>query len=380
MKVCMWAFGAFDYTVALVDAMSDICSVDLYCSRYHIKQRSISILEALKGKSRIVLYECYRNRDPRNTFKYSNLCRKVVDGKYDVLHFQEYGPFWMLPFFRVLKQLPCVMTVHDPYQHEGLTFVQKTYLDIMQRLFVKKADRIIVHGKVLKKQFLERYQWKTAEQITVLPHGNFSILKRWDRQQVNTRSSNRQKTILFFGTIRPNKGLEFLLKAEPLIRNEVSQYRIVIAGKCDDFDRYQSFIEPGAPIEIDTRYIPEEEVPNYFKSASLVVLPYISATQSGVIPLSYTFGKPVVATAVGAIPEIVEHEVTGILVPPRDEVALAGAIVRLLTNENLLRDMSRNALEYSINELSFTQIGRKTLSIYKQLVQNNLLNVVREAP
>lgn len=366
MKVCMWAFGAYDYTVALVHALSQHCSADLYCSRYHLRQYDMSILDVLKDKARVVLYDCRRFRDPRSLITYQRICNDIKQNDYDVLHMQEYGPPWMWWPWRIHIHLPFVMTVHDPYQHPGLSRIRTGYQDTMQKHFIHRADRIIVHGEFLKKQFLKRYRKKTPDTVASLAHGNLAILKHFHDEKKPSLRNKKLKTILFLGDIRPNKGLEYLLKAEPLLRARYEHYRIVIAGPCQHFERYRPWIDPQAPIHSDIRYVPNRQLAAYLEEASLVVLPYLSATQTGVIPLAFAYGIPVVATQVGGIPEIVTHGETGWLVPPRDEAALAHAIVELLKNESKRKEMGGRALAYAEEELSWDRIAIQTLEVYRK--------------
>ena len=74
-------------------------------------------------------------------------------------------------------------------------------------------------------------------------------------------------------------------------------------------------------------YIPNEEVARYFAASDLVVIPYVSATQSGIVQLAYGFGKPVVVSRVGGLPEVVEEGVTGYLVPPQDSASISNAVL-----------------------------------------------------
>ena len=369
MKVCMVVFGCMDYSVALTSALSKYCYIDFYCSKYHLEKGDPSILNVLKDNVRINCYGKYRRRDFRNISVYYKLCKEIKSRQYDVIHFQEIGTPWMALFWSICSKYPLVMTVHDPYQHPGLPFTQKVYQDVMQRIFVRKANKLIVHGSLLKNQVLERYYKKTYENVVVMPHGDFTILKYWDKDGKSNKKVSKIKKILFFGYIRPNKGLEYLIKAEPFIRNHLSNYRIIVAGKCGAFDRYEKYIEPDAKIKIINEYIPNKEVPKYFRDASVVVLPYISATQTGIIPLAYSFGKPVIATKVGSIPEIVEDGITGLLVESRDEKALASAIVSLLSDDNLVKKMGKNALRYCKKNLSWDSIAKKNK---KNLTWENL--------
>jgi glycosyltransferase involved in cell wall biosynthesis len=113
------------------------------------------------------------------------------------------------------------------------------------------------------------------------------------------------------------------------------------------------------------RYIRDDETVQLFQSASVVVLPYIESSQSGVIPLAYTYGKPVVATAVGGLPEMVIHGVTGLLVPPRDERQLADAIVMLLGNDALRRKMGDAAKRFIQRNCSPSLVAQETMGVYR---------------
>lgn len=369
MKVCMVVFGAINYSVALTSALSKYCEVDFFCSKYHLEKGDPYILNILRENVTINKYGKYRRRDFRNILIYHRLCQEIQSRFYDVIHFQGIGTPWLALSWKKCSKYPLVITVHDPYPHQGLPFTQRFYIDVMQRIFVNRANKIIVHGTILKEQIFKRYPKKTYRDVAVVPHGDFSILKYWDKKKKNNKKVSHIKNILFFGSIRPNKGLEYLLKAEPFIRSHLSNYQIIVAGKCDSFERYEKYIEPNSKIKIINEYIPNKEVSKYFREASVVALPYISATQTGIIPLAYSFGKPVIATTVGAMPEIVEDGKTGFLVAPRNEKVLANAIVRLLTNDNLVKEMGKNALEYSKRNLSWDSIAKKTIKMYCELVQ-----------
>jgi glycosyltransferase involved in cell wall biosynthesis len=367
MKICMLVFGAIDYSVALCFALSEYCDVDLYIGTYHLNEADPSILHVLGGKVKVFTYTDYRNRDVRNLFVYRDLWTAIEERHYDIIHFQEYGPPWAIPSWRVCKRVPTVMTVHDPYQHGGLPVLLKVYQEVLQRLFVSKAWKVIVHGTLLREHVLRLYSNKSSDDVIALPHGDFSILKHWDECDIS--ATELTKTILFFGYIRRNKGLDYLLQAEPIIRQSLSDFRIVIAGKCDEWDRYAKLIQSGAKITVINDFIPNKSVPRYFREASLVVLPYLSATQSGVIALAYSFGKPVVASRVGSIPEVVKEGETGLLVEPANTEALAEAIVRLLSDENLLTEMGKNAARYCEEHLAWPVIARKTIEYYKGMLK-----------
>ena len=113
-----------------------------------------------------------------------------------------------------------------------------------------------------------------------------------------------------------------------------------------------------------------------FQKASVVVLPYLEATQSGVIPIAYNFGKPVIVTDVGSIREVVENGKEGFVIPPRDMKALAVAIVKILSDDGLRDHMGQNAYQKINTELSWGTIAKQTLEAYKLAVghEKNLTN------
>jgi glycosyltransferase involved in cell wall biosynthesis len=198
------------------------------------------------------------------------------------------------------------------------------------------------------------------KEIGVMPVGALHLYREWDTQEVE----ERENTVLFFGRLSRYKGIEALLEAEPLITREVPDARIVVAGRDYAEDRYGKMSGARKNIVFYNRFIPNREVPRLFRESSLVVMPYVEASQSGVLGLAYAFGKPVVATRVGSIPEVVEDGGTGLLVPPGDAGALASAVLRLLNDRDLRRRMGENAYAKACGELSWETIAKETLLFY----------------
>ena len=235
----------------------------------------------------------------------------------DIVHYTCAHP-WNLLIARLTRRYRQVFTIHDvvPHPGESVTRVVAWY---NRSVFRGLADRVIVHGKahlkVLGEQGIDLSRFVDVPLGEVLPPA---------RQEPVPRA----KRVLFSGRIVPYKGLEVLLAAAPAVLEAHPDAVFVIAGS-GDLTRYRPLFGK-LPLEIHNRFIPEAEMAGFFYNARLVVLPYTSATQSGVIPLAYAFRRPVVATAVGALPEMVCDGETGLLVPPGQPAALARAIVQLL--------------------------------------------------
>jgi glycosyltransferase involved in cell wall biosynthesis len=171
--------------------------------------------------------------------------------------------------------------------------------------------------------------------------------------------------VLFFGRIWPYKGLDNLIRAEPWIAQQIPDVRIVIAGQGEDFERYRRLMVHPERFAVLNRHISDAEVATLFRQASVIVLPYIEASQSGVIPIAYTYGKPVVGTTVGGLPEMIDDGVTGFLVPPGNEKRLAAAIIAVLRNDAQRRKMGAAAKQKIERECSPAVIARQTLDVYR---------------
>jgi glycosyltransferase involved in cell wall biosynthesis len=154
-----------------------------------------------------------------------------------------------------------------------------------------------------------------------------------------------QPVVLFFGLVRAYKGLGILLQA----MTSLPQASLLIAGEFyqprADYERQIDEMDLRDRVQVEDRYIPNEDVPQYFAAADVVVLPYLSATQSGVSKLAYHFDKPVVITNVGGLAEEVEEGKTGYVVPPNDATALAGAIEKVLMEKTRI-DFASHVREY----------------------------------
>jgi glycosyltransferase involved in cell wall biosynthesis len=137
--------------------------------------------------------------------------------------------------------------------------------------------------------------------------------------------------ILFFGYVRRYKGLHILLDAMPAILKDVNVRLLVVGEFYDDEQKYRQQIEEkqiADHVQVHSDYVPNDEVSRYFSAADVVVLPYVSATQSGIVQIAYQFDKPVIATDVGGLAEVILHERTGFIVKPESPAEVANAVLR----------------------------------------------------
>lgn len=279
----------------------------------------------------------------------------------DVIHMQLGGGIADLALLPFLKRYPLVATFHDVTLHGG---EESRRVNFIRHWLRKCSDEIIVHGEKLREQMVREYNLP-SEKVHAIPVGEAEVapFKKYEREDIEEKGN----LILFFGRIYQYKGLEYLIKAEPLITKEVPDAKIVIAGAGEDFKKYEEMIGSRRDSFIVHNYrIPFKEGAELFQRSSVVVLPYIDASQSGVILMAYGFKKPVVVTDVGSIPEIVDDNKTGFIVPPRDSQALAMAVVKLLKDEKLRKEMGENGYRKLKTDLSWDKIAEKTIEVYNK--------------
>ena len=173
--------------------------------------------------------------------------------------------------------------------------------------------------------------------------------------------------MLFFGSILSHKGLEYLLPAMKIVHERYPNAKLIVAGKGEMYFDISPYLNMDY-IDIRNRFIHDEELAELIQQCSVVAVPYIDATQSGVIMSAYAFNKPCVATNVGGLPEMVIHEELGLIVPPKNIKALADAICQILGNSVLCRMFSENIhKKYGEGELSWKYIVNQYLDFYNMI-------------
>ncbi len=299
------------------------------------------------------------------------IIRLTKERKVKVIHFQ-----WLLSarfdykfIYRLQKMgIKVVYTAHNLLPHEFRISDKKVYRRIYQAV-----DKIIVHAQQNKKTLIELFNIP-EKKIAVIPHGNYFSLREINPELTlieARRILGLEKDdfyLLFFGNIRPYRGLDTLLKAMAYLRN-IPQIKLIVAGDIKDEAICEDLVDllrVRDSVNFYLTYIPLKYLGQYFYSADLVVLPYYQVYQSGAIQLAYAFHRPVISTRVGGIPEVVDEGKSGLLIPPGDERALAKAILKLY---NLPREKLREMGEYAYNlaktKFSWEKIAEDTINLYQ---------------
>ena len=297
-------------------------------------------------------------------------CFFVKKFEADVIHIQgAIHPLAYLILWKILKKITCSRFIYTA--HDVLPKIRKIYDHNVLKQIYNGMDHIIVHARQNKQQLIQYFQLK-PEKISVLSVGNLLAISKGLKSDKDVRIPRDKKVILFFGIIEPHKGLMTLIRALPDIKKSIDNVFLLIAGQ--PFESVSPYLIEIKRLGLEDNvrskfgYVTVEEIAGIFNVAHIVVLPYSRASQSGVVLSAYNFGKPVVATSVGGIPEIVRDGITGFLIPPDNSRALARSVIRLLKNDELREKMGKEALEYVQRNHSWQSIAEKTEFIYRSLL------------
>ncbi|MFC1945248.1 glycosyltransferase family 4 protein [Chloroflexota bacterium] len=292
--------------------------------------------------------------------------KKIIDGiKPDIIHLTTLlvpPLISTLIFYRIDRKYPIIITKHGIFSDSGgFTRILESGLLYFEKMI--PFQHTIVHNQKDRETLINRGNHQQSK-ISVIPHGVYSFFT-----SLNTQFTAERNCILFFGYIKPYKGLEYLLKAVPIVAKRIQGLKVIIAGE-GDMSPYESLLLTNSDVEFEiyNEFVSNEKAAEFFQRAEIVVLPYsiMRSGQSGILHIAFAFNKPVVATHVGGIPEAVEDGKTGFIVIPRDEIALAQRIIMLLNDDNLRKEMSRN-IEKTVGNISWDVVARKTIDIYKKV-------------
>ena len=275
--------------------------------------------------------------DSLNPLTWWHVARKIGQDRPDLLIIPWWSSFWAPHFWTIAKLVQAsgateiLFICHNVVDHESHALSRAC-----ARAVLRQGDYFLVHSES------DRLNLRR-----ILPHGAISRVfhPSYDVFRVETISQAEARKrlnlageiLLFFGFVRPYKGLDNLLEAMPLILAQRPVTLLIVGEFWEGRERYRKRIDDlgiAAAVRIVDEYIPNEQVEPYVAAADLVVLPYVSGTGSGIVQIAYGCLRPVVATTVGCFPEVVEDGKTGYLVPPGAPQPLSDAIVRFFAEGN----------------------------------------------
>jgi glycosyltransferase involved in cell wall biosynthesis len=339
--------------------------VDLYTSRFAYAEVPASV-----GYARHELFYRRALALPRPARRAGKLIEHVPDMlRYrraaraaQVVHFQ-WLPVQLLDGSLLPAGRPLVLTAHDILPREAGPARRRA-----QRRLYERFDAIVVHSAHGRARLVDELG-VPASRVHVIPHGALVHLRAdggTAALPAPTHSATEQPVVLFFGLLRPYKGLELLLDAWRSVRHPGELW--IVGAPRMDVRRLHERAGTGAGVRFVERYVSDAELAAYFARADLVVLPYHEADQSGVLFTALAFGKPLVLSDVGGFPELARETGAARTFPAGDAAALALAMEQLLGDGAQRAEMSARALSASAGAYSWAAVARATMALYESLV------------
>lgn len=296
----------------------------------------------------------------RNYKNFRRVNKLIKNFNPDIVHITGTPGISEFPVYVFRKKL--VLTVHDPFTHSGETNIKNEWKRFLAFRICKKLILLNTNQKIA---FEKYYRIKDNKIFINKLGGSFNYLSYLANKPLKLNLPSNY--ILFFGHFSPYKGIDILCKAMVLIHKSYPDVKCIIAGKGNlnfDFTPYKNLDY----IILKNEYIETNVLAKLISKSLFTICPYKDATQSGVVISSFALNKPVLATRVGALPEYVIDNKTGVIAEPNNVESLACNITYLLEHPELLKELSKNIqINNSKYCNSWESIVNKYLYIYNSL-------------
>ncbi|MBI5216670.1 MAG: glycosyltransferase [Ignavibacteriae bacterium] len=289
--------------------------------------------------------------DSINPLNWLSVASEIKKRKPDLVIFKYWLPFFGPCFGTIAKRVKRGTKTKVLFICDNIIPHERRPGDVaFTKYAFKAADYFIVQSKSVEKDLNTHFPNSSYRLVPHPVYENFG--KLIPQEEARAILNIKQKhVLLFFGYVRHYKGLDTLIEAFKLLTTHYSPFtnhQLLVVGEFyDDEQKYRQQVKElnlESSVRFVSEYVPNGEVANCFSASDVVVLPYRSATQSGIVQIAYNFDKPVIATDVGGLSETVLHERTGYIVPPEHPRALADAIIKYF-EEDKQEVFSRNVRE-----------------------------------
>ncbi|MFX1279834.1 MAG: glycosyltransferase [Promethearchaeota archaeon] len=260
-----------------------------------------------------------------------------------------------------------IWTIHNTYSHESF----RPKMERIGRIFFSMlADQLIVHCDEAKKVIMREYK-VPRNKLVVIPIGTYENLYKnnisKDQARRNLNLSEEEFVFLYFGPIRPYKGVPDLIKSYKSIEAQ-NKIKLIIAGKpLNERIRRNILdkIKDTKTILVDFRFIPDDKIQNYMNSADVVVFPYRKILTSAGVLLAMSFGKAIIAPSIGCLKNILNHQ-NAFLYSTKDSSGLTHALIESLNSPKKIKEMGNFNQNY-VKAFNWEKIADKTKILYKWL-------------
>lgn len=338
-------------------------------SPLHKKYHEINGIEVVRVPYGIPLYS---SSIPFRVFRY------LDPDDYDLIHAHAANPTIAdLACLKNRGKIPFILTYHNDITKSGHMgrIISLIYNSTLGNFLLKNSDLIITTtmNYAEKSIILKKFKHK----IRVVPNGvnpnKFNKNKDGEKIKAYYNIPIQSKAILFVGAIEEYKGIEYLIRTFKKVLNyEKMGYLIIVGSGALSKQLKEMTLELGIfDNVIFTGYVKDSDLPYYYSACDLFVLPSISGGEGfGIVQLeAMACGKPVICTDLPGVNEVDKNEVASIHIPPKDSEALANAIIKLLENEKLAREMGENGRKLVEEKYTWERVAEETGEIYLSLLE-----------
>lgn len=279
---------------------------------------------------------------------------KIKKNAYDVINLIGQQEL-IFSFYKGLKKSNVIHTLHEVAKH----YKEQSLPNKMIAYLYTNNIPVIVHSSASYERLMEQHPFN-KNLVANIPFGLFETYKYF----LPSCCKQDEKTILFYGFLRPYKGLSIFVKAIKFALEQIPDIKAIIAGL--GHDEALSLIENDEHFTVINRHLDNNEIASLNQQATIVVCPYTSASQSGIVMTSFLFNKPIIASDIGGFKETIINGYTGYLVELNNPIEISNYIVKLLTDSTILTNMQENIkATYTKGDFNWTEIADKTIEFYK---------------
>lgn len=304
----------------------------------------------------------HRLVDSVNFFSWSKVANYIYQQSPDLILLRFWNPFFALSHGSIIKKIkkrnPKIKVIaicDNIIPHE------KNIIDIpLIKYLFKQIDGFIVMSNKVEKELMSLNSEFNYKKIF---HPVSNKEQKWTKESARTKLEiSSKKIILFYGFVRKYKGLETLITSNKFLAKKIDDYQIIICGESyENSSKYEKLIKQYSVKENDikwvNKYLSDEMSSLYFAASDVVVLPYNSASQSGVIPMAYSYERPVIASDIMGINEMVHNKKTGFLFKRKDPLDLSNKIIDFFQieanyNADILEFRKQFSWNYFIDQIT----------------------------
>jgi glycosyltransferase involved in cell wall biosynthesis len=360
--------GISYYTIHLSNALSERADVQTILFRHMLPKKFFpgwkrvgENLAMTNFRSEVYFSEMLDWYNPFSWMKAANRMRNV-----DVIIFQWWtssvAHMYLAIQLLFLRKVPVIIEYHEVVDSFELSVMPiRLYSKIVGRIIRRFSQHYVVHSEADRELVEKRYQI-SQEMISNIPLGLFDQYPIFEKAAARRKLGfDEQNIILFFGLLRPYKGVKYLIQAFNALPDTIrSSSRLLIVGEAWE-DHESILLGETSPyrenITIINRYVGDEEIPFYFSAADMLVLPYIRASQSAVAQIGMTYGLPIIASNIAPFIENLSKYQGTVFIEPEDIEAFGKAIIGVLMDKRTYSPP---------DSLQWNNIAQKWLDVFKK--------------